>query len=245
MCIEGRNNNPAKIIGGHMEDFTKEMSAWLQTVNSIIQKKQNDIILENKYFDRDELSKQYTVNRDALKQMLSAEYLFIGDNPGENEKLHYTYFYYNAKDIAWIKENRSSAGTKIHKFIERAKLSDDQFVKFNKCLIFSKSTSDLALSQIELTQKIVIEFLKILRKHNGKIKIIVMGLNSKFHSMYKLLIKEFPDIIITPHPCSSLYKYNKAVVVKATTNLDIDDFCKQWKNKNIIKGLINKDGKSN
>ena len=224
-----------------MEGFLQEINEWLASVNDVIDKRKNlneHIILENKYFKYGISSNHYTTNVESINQIINAKYLFVGDNPGENERLNYSFFYYS-NDPKWIKDNKSSAGTKFHKFVERAHLSDNQFVKFNKCLIFSKSTTDLTLSQIDATQKIVIAFLKILTKYNSKIKIVVMGLNGKFNSMYKQLIKEFPDIIITPHPCSSLYRYNNTVVINSTSNLDIEDFCRRWKNKNIMSNFMN------
>ena len=217
------------------DDFLEELRKWLQSINN--SKDVNDVILDGKYFSYDEGTKKYSINEENIEQLKDIDYVFVGDNPGTNEKDHRAFFYVEFAD-GWIEQNKSTAGYKFYKFKERlSEFDKKRILTFNKCLLHTSKTNKLSKKQINGTSYFVVNFLRILKEYNQNIKLIFMGLSRKFKSIYGSIYDSNKDIIIIPHPCSSLYTYKGDEIIKKG-NIDLDNFYESWNNKNILKRFI-------
>ena len=83
------------------------------------------------------------------------------------------------------------------------------------------------------------ELYELIKNHNDNIKFIFMGMNKKFDDYYKEAISRLrsgvnsiTNLIIVPHPCRSLYKYeNKKVEITGS----LLDYFNCWKKVNIAE----------
>ena len=220
----------------NFDDFLEELRKWLQSIND--SKKVDDIILDGKYFSYDKSTNSYSINEENIEQFKDVDYLFVGDNPGENEKDHRAFFYVELTD-GWIEKHKSTAGYKFYKFTKR--LSEDdkkRIMTFNKCLFFTTETDDLEQTQVNDSEIFVVSFFDIFKKYNANLKIVFMGLTEKiFDSIYKKVYRSNKDIIVTPHPRFSLYKYDGTEIIKKE-NIKLDNFYQLWENVNLLKNFI-------
>lgn len=172
-----------------INDFIKFLKDWVEKINNK-NNQNNFIVLEEKYFPRNEDNKYHT-NDEELKCIRNPKLLFIADNPGDNEKKHFEYLYYNACNN--IDGYFRTAGYKFNNFISKLNLKSGDVIKFNKCLISTHSTSQLTSEQIDETLDIVCSFIEEFNKVFPDCFILFSGVSgikngtSKFLKLYEKL----------------------------------------------------------
>lgn len=172
-----------------INDFIEFLKDWVKKINNK-NNQNNFIVLEEKYFPRNEDNKYHT-NDEKLKCIQDPKLLFIADNPGDNEKKHFEYLYFNACNN--IDGYFRTAGYKFNNFISELNLKSEVVIKFNKCLISTHSTSQLTSKQIDETLDIVYSFIEKFNKVFPDCFILFSGVSgikngtSKFLKLYKKL----------------------------------------------------------
>ena len=221
-----------------INEFYKKLIEWLDHIN----KSGNtpNIILEQQFFDYDAITQMYSLNKENASCFERIKYIFVADNPGTQEQEKRKYLFYS-DDKNWLKDNRSNAGVKFHSFVKRFKLNEkEDYIIFNKCLLFTEKTSKLTAVNIDSTKHLVVDFLKALLDFREDIKVVFMGLDHRFDKrIYKQLLDYQKQMLLIPHPCSSLYKHNKKTVISNDVN-DINTFILKWDYKELLIRIIEK-----
>lgn len=219
-------------------EFYRRLIEWLENINKSDNK--DNIILEQQFFEYDSNNQKYSLNLENIHCFERIKYVFIADNPGQQEQKNRKYLFYS-DDKEWLKDHKSNAGVKFHSFTERFNLKEkEDYAIFNKCLLFTKQTSGLTADNIDSTTDFVVDFIKILLDFRKDLKIIFMGLDHRFDKrIYKPLLDYCENLLLIPHPCSSLYKHNKKAIITAEDN-DINTFLSKWDEVKLLIPIIRK-----
>lgn len=177
------------------EEFIRFLKGWVAKINNFnLAQSRNEIILDEYYFPRNGKG-EYGIDESKVKAWENSEILFIGDNPGKREKDHRRYFFYDNAELENNKLIYSTAGYKLHSFLEKLNIQEGCIVKFNKCLISTNATRDLTSDQIDKTSNLVCEFIRNFHEFFPNTFILFSGIqgitkrNSKFQRLYDRLTK--------------------------------------------------------